>query len=218
MHHIVSDGWSMGVLVRELSALYAAFAQGQPDPLPPLAVQYADYAVWQRTWITGEVLRNASSTSGASTCQGRRPCWSCPPTGRVRRCRTSRRGPWTLRSTKTSRPASRRSRRRHGTTLFMTLLASWAALLARLSGQSDVVIGTPVANRHRAEIEPLIGFFVNTQALRVDLSGQPTVAELLAQVRTTRPGRTGPPGHPLRAGGRAISPAAEHGSPPRCSR
>jgi amino acid adenylation domain-containing protein len=184
MHHIVSDGWSMGVLVHEFSALYAAFSQGQPEPLPPLPIQYADYALWQRRWITGEVL------------QRQLDFW-----------RDHLRGAPALLQLSTDRPRPavqdyagasfsldfddqltadlRALSRRHGTTLFMTLLASWAALLARLSGQSEVVIGTPVANRHRAEIEPLIGFFVNTQALRIDLSGSPTVAQLLSQVRAT---------------------------------
>jgi hypothetical protein len=85
MHHIVSDGWSMGVLTRELSTLYGAFSRGEPDPLPPLPVQYADYAVWQRRWVEGEVLQSRPST-GARPSPVHRSCWSCPPTGRARPC------------------------------------------------------------------------------------------------------------------------------------
>jgi amino acid adenylation domain-containing protein len=184
MHHIVSDGWSMGVLINEFSALYSAFSQQQPDPLPALPIQYADYAVWQHRWITGEVLQRQldfwrNHLRGA-------PALLELPTDRPRPAVPDYAGAslsFELDGDTTTGLMA--LSRRHGTTLFMTLLASWAALLARLSGQSDVVIGTPVANRHRAEIEPLIGFFVNTQALRVDLSGSPSVAELLAQVRTT---------------------------------
>jgi amino acid adenylation domain-containing protein len=183
-HHIVSDGWSMGVLVNEFSALYAAYSQGQPDPLPALPLQYADYAVWQRRWITGEVLQRQldfwrDHLSGA-------PALLELPTDRPRPPVQDYAGASFGFELDPELSANLKAlSQRHGTTLFMTLLAAWAALLARLSGQSDVVIGTPVANRHRAEIEPLIGFFVNTQALRVDLSGSPTVAQLLAQVRAT---------------------------------
>jgi natural product biosynthesis luciferase-like monooxygenase protein/amino acid adenylation domain-containing protein len=184
MHHIVSDGWSMGVLVNEFSALYAAYSQGQPDSLPPLAIQYADYAVWQRRWITGEVLQRQldfwrDHLSGA-------PALLELPTDRPRPPVQDYAGASFGFELDAELTANLKAlSQRHGTTLFMTLLASWAVLLARLSGQHDVVIGTPVANRHRAEIEPLIGFFVNMQALRVDVSGSPSVAELLAQVRAT---------------------------------
>jgi amino acid adenylation domain-containing protein len=184
MHHIVSDGWSMGVLINEFSALYAAYSQGRPDPLPPLVVQYADYAVWQRRWITGAVLQRQldfwrGHLSGA-------PALLELPTDRPRPAVQDYSGTGIDFELGAELTADLRAlSQRHGTTLSMTLLASWAALLARLSGEHDVVIGTPVANRHRAEIEPLIGFFVNTQALRVDLSGSPSVGELLAQVRAT---------------------------------
>ncbi|MBW8848838.1 MAG: amino acid adenylation domain-containing protein, partial [Burkholderiales bacterium] len=184
MHHIVSDGWSLGVLIHEFRALYAAYVQGQPDPLPPLPIQYADYAVWQRRWMAGEVLERQldywrDHLSGA-------PALLELPTDRPRPPVQDYAGasvPFQLDEAQSD--ALKALSRRHGTTLFMTLLAGWAALLSRLSGQGDVVIGTPVANRHRAEIEPLIGFFVNTQALRIDLSGSPSVAQLLAQVRGT---------------------------------
>jgi non-ribosomal peptide synthetase component F len=149
-----------------------------------LPIQYADYAVWQRRWITGEVLQRQldfwrSHLSGA-------PALLELPTDRPRPAVQDYAGASFGFELDAELTANLKAlSQRHGTTLFMTLLASWAALLIRLSGQSEVVIGTPVANRHRAEIESLIGFFVNTQALRVDLSGSPSVAELLAQVRAT---------------------------------
>jgi amino acid adenylation domain-containing protein len=182
MHHIVSDGWSMGVMTRELGALYAAFSRAEPDPLPPLPVQSADYAAWQRRWLTGDVLREQAdywtrTLSGA-------PELLALPTDRPRPAEQDFRGAaLELELDEPLTAALAALSRRHGTTLFMTLLAGWAAVLSRLSGQEDVVIGTPSANRGRAEIEGLIGFFVNTLALRVDLSGAPDVAGLLERVK-----------------------------------
>jgi len=182
MHHIVSDGWSMGILTNELSALYQAYRHGQADPLPALPLQYADYAAWQRRWLSGDLLRRQAdywkqALSGA-------PALLELPTDRVRPAEQDFAGDAVevelgAELTRELKALSRR----HGTTLYMTLLAGWAVLLARLAGQPEVVIGTPVANRMRAEIESLIGFFVNTLALRVDLTGSPTVSELLAQVK-----------------------------------
>jgi amino acid adenylation domain-containing protein len=182
MHHIVSDGWSMGVWTTELSTLYGAYRRGQPDPLLPLAVQYADYAAWQRKWVDGEVLRRQAE-------YWRRTLSGAPellelPADHPRPARQDHRGgflPWGLDGELTS--ALKRLGQRHGTTLFMTLLAGWAVVLGRLSGQEEVMVGMPTANRGRREIEGLIGFFVNTLPLRVDLSGSPTVAELLARVK-----------------------------------
>ncbi|MGY3617880.1 amino acid adenylation domain-containing protein [Bradyrhizobium sp. USDA 10063] len=181
-HHIVSDGWSMGVLIRELSALYRAFVAGQEDPLPSLAIQYPDYAAWQRQWLTGERLQRQIDywrqvPAGA-------PALLELPTDRLRPPIRSLSG--------ASLPIEidadlaigiRRLSQRHGTTTFMTMLAAWAAVLSRLSGQGDLVIGTPTANRDRREVEGLVGFFVNMLALRLDLSGEPSVAELLSRVR-----------------------------------
>ncbi|MFK3651161.1 amino acid adenylation domain-containing protein [Lysobacter enzymogenes] len=183
-HHIISDGWSMGVLVREVSALYAAFSQGQADPLPPLAVQYADYAVWQRQWLQGEALDKhigfwRAHLSGA-------PALLELPSDRPRPNVQSYAGdriPVALSAALTA--GLRALSQRHGTTLFMTLMAGWSLLMSRLSGSDEVVIGTPVANRQRTELEPLIGLFINTLALRVNLGGDPTLAELLAQVKAT---------------------------------
>ncbi|MBA2673524.1 amino acid adenylation domain-containing protein, partial [Ramlibacter sp.] len=182
LHHIVSDGWSMGVLTQELSALYGAYAEGRDDPLPPLAIQYADYAAWQRRWLDGEVLQRQSSywkdrLSGA-------PALLELPTDRPRPAQQDPRGAVAgIALDETLSAALKALSQRHGATLHMTLLSAWAALLGRLSGQDDVVIGTPVANRTRSEVEGLIGFFVNTLALRFDLSDGPSTVQLLRQVK-----------------------------------
>jgi amino acid adenylation domain-containing protein len=182
MHHIVSDGWSTGVLFRDLAALYAAFARGEPDPLPPLPVQYVDYAAWHRRWVDGPVLEAQAeywtrSLAGA-------PELLELPTDHPRPAKQDFTGALVNVELDEALTAGLRTlSQRHGTTLFMTLLAGWAAVLARLSGQDDVVIGTPTANRGRAEVEELVGFFVNTLPLRVDLSGAPTVSGLLDRVR-----------------------------------
>ncbi|UXA69068.1 non-ribosomal peptide synthase/polyketide synthase [Xanthomonas prunicola] len=184
MHHIVTDGWSMGLLVRELSTLYAAFVQGQPDPLPPLPIQYADYALWQRRWLDGPLLQRQLAfwrehLHGA-------PALLELPIDRPRPARQDYSGASVAIALDAELTAAVRGlSRRHGTTVFMTVLAGWAVLLARLSGQDEVVVGAPVANRTRSELEGLIGFFVNAQALRIDLRANPSVAELLAQVRST---------------------------------
>ncbi|WP_429580078.1 amino acid adenylation domain-containing protein [Paraburkholderia youngii] len=183
-HHIVSDGWSVGVLVRELGSLYRAFVAGQADPLPVPAIQYPDYAAWQRQWLSGERLQRQAqywreALSGA-------PSMLALPTDRPRPARQSFAGatvPVEIDAELTRE--LRRLGREHGTTLFMTVLAGWAAVLSRLSGQDDIVIGVPSANRGRREIEELTGFFVNTLALRVDLSGGPDVATLLERTRRT---------------------------------
>ncbi|WP_369938522.1 non-ribosomal peptide synthase/polyketide synthase [Xanthomonas tesorieronis] len=182
MHHIVSDGWSIGVMLEELSRFYTAYLQGNSDPLPPLPVQYIDYAQWQRQWLAdGQSQRQAAywreALSGA-------PALLELPTDRPRPPRQDFAGAAFdigLDADLTERLKA--LGQRHGATLYMTLLASWAAVLGRLSGQDDVVIGSPVAGRNREEVEPLIGFFVNTLALRIDLGGTPTVAELLARTR-----------------------------------
>ncbi|HEY0855956.1 MAG TPA: amino acid adenylation domain-containing protein, partial [Albitalea sp.] len=182
MHHIVSDGWSVGVFSDELSALYGAFGTGGDDPLPPLEIQYADYAAWQRHWLSGEVL-DAHAAYWRDTLAGA-PTRLELPTDRPRPPEQDHAGGAIGFELDAEVSAGLRAlSQRHGTTLFMTLLAGWAVLLSRLSGQHDLVIGTPTANRSRRELEPLIGFFTNTLALRVDLSGSPTVAQLLQRVK-----------------------------------
>ena len=182
MHHIVSDGWSMGVLVREFNALYAAFLEGGQDPLPLLEVQYPDYAAWQRQWLSGERLE-------AQADYWRRTLAEAPvllelPTDRPRPPQQDFRGAYVpIELDPELTLGLKRLAQRHGATLFHTLLAAWAGVLSRLSGQQDVVIGSPSANRGRREIEGLIGFFINTLALRIDVQNDPTVAELLARAR-----------------------------------
>ena len=178
MHHIVSDEWSLGMLVRELSTLYSAHVRAEEDPLPELPVQYADYAVWQRKWMQGEVLE-AQAEYWRKNLAGAPPLVSLP-TDRVRQPRQDHAGAtaeFVLEEKLTARLKD--LSRTHGTTLYMTILSAWAVLLGRLSNHQDVVIGTPVANRGRSEIEGLIGFFVNTLVLRLNLAGRPTVKEML---------------------------------------
>ncbi|WP_022970981.1 non-ribosomal peptide synthetase, partial [Xanthomonas maliensis] len=182
MHHIVSDGWSIALLIDELSALYQAFALGDADPLAPLPIQYADYASWHRQWMTGEVLQQQASYWRAALADA--PVLLELPTDHPRPAQQDHTGalrevmidPQQVQALKTLS-------RRHGLTLYMTLLASWAMLLSRLSGQDDVVIGSPAANRGRAETEGLIGCFVNTLALRVEVAGASTLAQVLAAVK-----------------------------------
>ncbi|HEY6351239.1 MAG TPA: amino acid adenylation domain-containing protein, partial [Candidatus Angelobacter sp.] len=182
MHHIVSDGWSLGVLFKEMSELYGAYVEGEADPLPELGVQYADYAVWQRKWMEGEVL-------GEQAEYWKRNLAGAPevlelPADHVRPARQDYAGAVVpVRMNEKLTAGLKELSGRQGTTLYMTLLAGWAVLLSRLSGQQDVVIGTPVANRGRVEIENLIGDFVNMLVLRVDVSGRPTVGEMLGRVK-----------------------------------
>lgn len=182
MHHIVSDGWSMGVLHRELSSLYRAFSQSQPSPLAELPIQYADYAVWQREWFKGPELERQLSywkkqLEGA-------PGVLCLAADHPRPAVQSYRG--ARRSMELSQDLTvglKALSRKEGVTLFMTLLAAFQTLLYRYTGQEDVLVGSPIANRTRTEIERLIGFFVNTLVLRTDLSGNASFRELLHRVR-----------------------------------
>ncbi len=182
MHHIISDGWSMGVLAQELSALYRAFVRGEEDPLPKLDVQYADYAVWQRKWMEEEALRRQGEY-WEKTLRGTPALLELPADHArpVKQDYTGARAEVVLDLELTR--ALKDLSRRHAATLYMTLLGAWATLLARLSGQTDIVIGTPTANRGRMEIEGLIGFFVNTLAIRFDMSAPLTVGGLLGQVK-----------------------------------
>ncbi|WP_246791972.1 non-ribosomal peptide synthetase [Burkholderia perseverans] len=182
MHHIAADGWSMGVLTRELAALYEAGRRGAPAPLPPLPVQYADYAAWQRRLLDGDALREQAAYWRDALSNA--PALLSLPTDRPRPARQDFAGAAVpVRLDAGLSAALKALSLRHGATLYMTLLAGWAVVLARLSGQDEVVIGSPAANRMRAETEDLIGFFVNTLALPVDLSGEPGVAALLRRVR-----------------------------------
>ncbi len=187
MHHVISDGWSLRVLARELSALYAAGLEGRPSPLPELAIQYGDYAVWQRGWLRGEVLE-AELAHWRARLAGAPPVLDLP-LDRPRPARSSSRGASrALALPPALLPLLQALARRQGVTLFMALLAAFQALLARISHTDDVSVGSPVAGRGQLRTEGLIGFFVNTLVLRTDLSGAPggpSFAELLARVRET---------------------------------
>lgn len=183
LHHIISDGWSMEILVRDLFALYAAFTQGKASPLPELPLQYVDFASWQRRWLSGEVLN-------AHISYWQRQLAELPvmelPTDRPRPPMQTDNG--ALRSLCLSLEVSKQLQAlslREGTTLFMTLLAAFQALLARYSGQQDIAVGSPIANRNHAGVESLVGFFVNMLVLRTDLSHLHSFRDVLRQVRTT---------------------------------
>ena len=183
-HHIVSDGWSMGVFTRELGALYEAYASGKADPLPALDIQYPDYAAWQRAWLTGERLE-AQAAYWRENLAGA-PLRLELPTDRPRPKEQSFEGGFVgLRLDRELTRGLKRVSQEQGATLLMTVLSAWSMVLSRLSGQEEVVIGIPTANRGRREVEALIGFFVNTLALRIDVSGEPSVVELLLRVRKT---------------------------------
>jgi amino acid adenylation domain-containing protein len=182
MHHIASDGWSVGLLIRELKILYQAFCDGKPSPLSELPIQYADFAVWQREWLQGEIL-DKQLNYWKKQLEGA-PALLELPTDRPRPARQSYRG--ALLSCEMSGsllPALVELSRREGASLFMTLLAAFQTLLHRYSGIDDVVVGSAIAGRNRAEMENLIGFFVNTLVLRGDLSGNPTFRTLLGRTR-----------------------------------
>ncbi|HVR99578.1 MAG TPA: condensation domain-containing protein, partial [Thermoanaerobaculia bacterium] len=181
VHHIVSDGWSVGILLRELGVLYDAFLVGRPSPLPEPEVQYADFAQWQRRWLAGEVLERELAywrerLAGAPVLElstdRARPTVRTPH-GALHRFELSSQLATGLEALA----------RREGATLFMTLLAALQTLLARYAGQADVTVGTPIAGRNRPNIEGLIGLFVNTLVLRTGLGGDPPFRELLGRVR-----------------------------------
>ncbi|HEX6039981.1 non-ribosomal peptide synthetase, partial [Longimicrobium sp.] len=184
LHHVISDGWSTGVLWNELSALYGAFAAGQASPLPELPLQYGDVAVWQREWLRGDVLE-------AQLGYWRRKLAGAPPllelpTDRARPAVQTYAGAAELAVLEGGEATAVLGlARREGATLFMVLLAALDVVLGRLAGQEDVVIGTPIAGRTRRETEGLMGLFLNSLALRTDLSGQPSFRELLRRVRET---------------------------------
>ena len=181
IHHIICDGWSLGVLTRELTALYQAYAGGQPSPLPELPIQYGDFAVWQRQWLQGEVLEQQLA-------YWRQQLAGLPqlqlPTDRPHSAVPSFRGSQQeLVVPQATTLALKSLSQQEGATLFMTLLAAYSVLLGRYSGQEDIVLGSPIASRTRPELEPLIGLLLNSLILRIDLAGDPTFRELLQRVR-----------------------------------
>ncbi|WP_373530792.1 amino acid adenylation domain-containing protein [Nostoc sp.] len=181
MHHIICDDWSMGVLIRELGTLYAAFAQNQPSPLLELPLQYADFAHWQREWLQGEVLQTQlaywrEQLNGISILH--------LPIDKPRPAIQSYQGATQFLELPLKLiDALEKLSQQEGVTLFMTLLAAFKTLLYRYTHQEDIALGSPIANRNRSEIEGIIGFFVNSLVLRSNLSGNPTFRELLGRVR-----------------------------------
>ncbi|MBG1266528.1 non-ribosomal peptide synthetase, partial [Nostoc sp. WHI] len=182
MHHIISDAWSTEIFIREITTLYQAFTQGKPSPLEELTIQYADFAHWQRQYLSGQVLETQLNYWQKQLANS--PPLLELPSDRTRPAVQSFAGSteqFQLDKQLTIKLIS--LSHSSGTTLFMTLLAAFATLLARYSNQEDIVIGSPIANRNRREIEPLIGFFVNTLVLRSNLQGNPTFVELLSRVK-----------------------------------
>ena len=181
MHHIVSDGWSMAVLFRELGALYGAYSAGRPPPLAPLPIQYADFAVWQRQWLSDGVL--AGQLDYWRGCLAGLPVLQLPTDRRRPSVQTFAGARQAMALPGNLRDGLASLSRAEGATLFMTMLAVFAVLLHRYSGQDDIVVGSPIANRKRSETEGLIGFFVNSLVMRVDVSGDPNFRALLGRVR-----------------------------------
>ncbi len=182
IHHIAADGWSMGVLFRELSILYEAFAAGKPCPLAELAIQYADFAVWQRQWLQGEVLETQLGY-WKKQLENAPPVLELP-TDHPRPSAQTYRG--ARKSFSLAQPLVQRLKalsHNEGATLYMTLLAAFKVLLHRYTAKDDIIVGSAIANRNRMEVEGLIGFFVNTLVMRTDISGNVSFRELLARVR-----------------------------------
>src|SRR6185369_5929476 len=179
-----SDGWSTGVMAREISRIYRAFASGLPSPLPALPMQYADFAAWQRRWLAGEVLE-AELAYWKQQLAGLPPILELP-FDRPRPVRPTHRGETLALELPPELPAALKSfALREGATPFMLYLAAFQALLSRATGQDDVAVGSPVAGRNRQETETLIGFFANTLVLRGNLAGDPRFREFLGRARET---------------------------------
>ncbi|HEY0553813.1 MAG TPA: amino acid adenylation domain-containing protein, partial [Thermoanaerobaculia bacterium] len=185
LHHICSDGWSMGILIGELAALYRAFAAGEGSPLPELPVQYVDFSTWQRQVLAGEVLE-AEKAYWSGKLSGSPPPPLLLPADRRRGAASGFQvGVGTIVLPADLATGLKGLSRRQSASLYMTLLAAWKLLLARVTGEEDVLLGAPIANRNRAEVEGLIGFFLNTLVLRTDTAGDPGFQELLGRVRET---------------------------------
>ena len=182
MHHIISDGWSVGILIQEMAALYLAFATGKEPTLPELPVQYPDYCIWQHNWLQGEEFEKQQAywhtqLQQAQTSLELPTDHPHPPT------QTYRGQVHLVRFADELLAALHQLSRQEGASLFMTLLSAFAVLLYRYTQQTDILIGTPVANRNRRELEGLIGFFVNTIVLRADLTKNPSFRDLLRRIR-----------------------------------
>jgi amino acid adenylation domain-containing protein len=181
IHHIAFDAWSRGIFTRELSALYEAYSQGKASPKATLPIQYADFAHWQRQWLTAERLEKQLNY-WKEQLAGAAPRLELP-TDQPRLKRSFRGARYSFRVPKALLQKLKAMSAKSGATLFMTLLSAFATLLSRYSGQEDILIGSPITNRNRRELEKLIGFFVNTLVLRTRLEGNPTFSQLLGRVR-----------------------------------
>jgi amino acid adenylation domain-containing protein len=182
MHHIVSDEWSIDVLVRELATLYQAFCQGKPSPLPEIEIQYADFAAWQRQWFEGEVLESQLAY-WLKQLDGAPGVLELPTDYPRPAIQSSRGATYSFCLSKDQSLALKSLSRQQGSTLFMTLLAAFKTLLHRYAGSNDIVVGSPIANRNHSQIEGLIGFFVNTLVLRTNLADNPSFLEVLHRVK-----------------------------------
>jgi amino acid adenylation domain-containing protein len=182
LHHIICDGWSLNIFLRELTELYGAYSQSKPSPLSELAIQYADFARWQREWLQGEVLDNQFAY-WEKQLGGELPILHLKTDHPRPAVQTYSGAKQQFEISKNLTENLKALSRRQETTLFMTLLAAFKILLYRFTGQKDILVGSTIANRNRAEIEGLIGFFVNTLVFRTDLSGDPSFQGLLARVR-----------------------------------
>lgn len=181
IHHVVFDAWSVGVLLNELSQLYTAFVNGEPSPLQPLPLQYADFALWQRRWLVGPRLEEQLAYWRRQLAE--LPELELPTDAERPKLPTYRGAVESFRVPSELADRLKTLSREHDVTLFMTLLAGFAALLHRYTAQEEIVISSPVANRRRTELEGLVGFFVNSLVLRMDVSGGPTFRDLLGRVR-----------------------------------
>nr|MCU0507748.1 amino acid adenylation domain-containing protein [Anaerolineae bacterium] len=183
MHHIVSDGWSMNLFVGELAALYAAFSAGRSSPLPPLPIQYPDYAEWQREWLSGEVLEAETAFWTAKLGNPPPPVLELPGDRPRPAVQTANGATVHTKFPRSLSDGLNALSRQEGATLFMTLLAGFYALLHRYTGHTDICVGSPIANRRQAELEPLIGLFINTLVLRAPVDGDMTFRDLVRRVK-----------------------------------
>lgn len=215
MHHIISDGWSLGILLREIAVIYDAFASGKPSPLPELPVQYADYASWQREWLQGDVL-NEQVAYWRDQLADAPPHLDLPTDHARPAIQTYRGATHKFIVSPALYEGIKALSRQEGVTLFMTLLAAFDLLLRRYTNQDDIVVGTAIANRNFVETEDLIGFFVNTLALRTTLAGDPTVRELIGNVRAASLGASAHQDLPFEKLVEELQPQRDLSRPPFC--
>ncbi|HEY0101335.1 MAG TPA: condensation domain-containing protein, partial [Pyrinomonadaceae bacterium] len=213
MHHIVSDGWSVGVLVGEVGALYDAYAAGKSSPLPELKIQYADFAVWQRQWLNDEIL-DLQLSYWKKRLAGAPPSLNLPTDHPRPHIQSFQGATQAFAIPATTTEALRALSRREGVTLYMTLMAAFQTLMYRYTAQTDIVVGSNIANRNRMETEATIGFFSNMLVMRTDLSGDPTFQELLVRVRETALGAYAHQDVPFEKLVEALQPQREPGRQP----